>query len=473
MCEERILQAMTEISGEYIQEADPNLVSTVSRKRRPLRTVLTAAAVAALMVTTALAVGLLGGWEAFFGRVPDQVTTPVGVSAASGDYTITLEETISGEDGAAFLLSLRRTDGGVLEGEPALYGRHLVIEDMPSNIGYSNQKPVPSEDGKRIYYCFRFDRKKEGVETLANHKIILSYEGVIDKEWTEEEEKAVRLETVSLAPLAPVVEQAQVNFPVYADMEDPDFVTAMDQMEAAAVPGTIPLSLGGGEVCSLAGGVLSKDGRTLAIALRWPDEWYRNGKYLTNGANTNTIALTDTRTGERVDTDAACWGGSREENYFVDLFELDRPLTLEDLPYLEATVRYDTIKYLSDEPFQLAFTVDDSGYSKEYALDQQAEVAEAYCLYRYSLHLTSLRVSALELRLYFDDVQSAERKPGEYTTGKLIYRDGRELELSGGPGWASQMVSDTYIAFRPKGNILFDPDQAAAVQLGDTRIDLK
>ncbi len=55
MKEERILQAMTEISEKYIQEADPNLVSTMPRRRRPLRAVLIAAAVAALTATAALA----------------------------------------------------------------------------------------------------------------------------------------------------------------------------------------------------------------------------------------------------------------------------------------------------------------------------------------------------------------------------------------------------------------------------------
>jgi len=55
MSEERILQAMTEISGEYIREADPNLVSSMPRKRRPLHIVLIAAAAAALMVTAAMA----------------------------------------------------------------------------------------------------------------------------------------------------------------------------------------------------------------------------------------------------------------------------------------------------------------------------------------------------------------------------------------------------------------------------------
>ncbi len=60
MNEERILQAMTEISGEYIREADPDLVSTMPRKRRPIRIVLIAAVISVL-ATTLTAVAASGG----------------------------------------------------------------------------------------------------------------------------------------------------------------------------------------------------------------------------------------------------------------------------------------------------------------------------------------------------------------------------------------------------------------------------
>ena len=57
MNEEQILQALTDISGEYIQEADPNLMSTMPRKRRPLRVMLVAAVISVLAMTlTAVAV---------------------------------------------------------------------------------------------------------------------------------------------------------------------------------------------------------------------------------------------------------------------------------------------------------------------------------------------------------------------------------------------------------------------------------
>lgn len=57
MNEERILQAMTDISEEYIREADPDLMRAAPRKRRPLRVALIAAVISALAMTlTAVAV---------------------------------------------------------------------------------------------------------------------------------------------------------------------------------------------------------------------------------------------------------------------------------------------------------------------------------------------------------------------------------------------------------------------------------
>ncbi len=55
MSEEHILRALTDISEAYIREADPSLASAKPRKHRPLRVALIAAAVAALLVTAAMA----------------------------------------------------------------------------------------------------------------------------------------------------------------------------------------------------------------------------------------------------------------------------------------------------------------------------------------------------------------------------------------------------------------------------------
>ena len=89
-----------------------------------LRKPLLAAVLAAAMIVTAFAVELTVGWENFMGRRPaEEAVTAVGASAVTGDYTLTLREAIVDDTGAAFLLALTRTDGGVLEGDPRLNGR--------------------------------------------------------------------------------------------------------------------------------------------------------------------------------------------------------------------------------------------------------------------------------------------------------------------------------------------------------------
>lgn len=472
MKEERILRAMTEINPQLILAHDPTITAQApARKGRPFRTVLIAAVVAALFVTVAMAVGLLGGWEAFFGKVPENVTTPVGVSTTSGDYTIALEETIVDEDGAAFLISLRRTDGGVLEGKPELYDMWLSITGSPASMGFHNQKPILSDDGTTVYCCFQFEHDNKDVETLMGRELVISFAGIINDKWTEDENDAVRLETVSLASLAPVIKQSQVNFGIYADMEDPDFVAAMDLLYNSVIPGSLALSKHSEGEFSLAGGVLSQDGKSLALALYQPEGSIRKNNYLIRWAD--VIALTDTRMGERADIDDAPWGRG---DYNVALFELSQPLTLDELTYLEATVEYDTVKYLSDVPFELAFTVTDNGYRKEYTLDRQVDVRFALRSHRYDLHATALQISALGLRLSFDAVESTEKDPAENTTCKLIYNDGTEVLLEGGAGLGGAIEwpeKQPYLTFLPVENVLLDPDRAVALRIGDTHIDLK
>ncbi len=434
------------------------------------RRVLLAACLAGALAVGALAASLSGGWAQFFGGVPEGVSTPVWVSAKSGDYTITLEETIVDQDGAAFLISLKRTDGGVLKGEPQLYGMRLDIANELASMGFDYQAPILSEDGTAIYYCFQFKNYNKDIEALVGHEIIIGHQGVIDKNWTEEEFEQIKLETVSLAPLASVLKQSDVNFSLYADMEDPNFVTAMDQLNAIVVPGTLPLSKHSEKGFSLAGGILSQDGMTLALALYQPEGEIREENYLTKWAD--IAVLSDSRTGKSVGTGAQ-WGC--DPGYGITLFKLDRPMTTEDLPYLEATVQYDTVKLLSDKPFTLAFTVADNGYIKEYILNQQVEVAFRGFGHRYDFHATALHISALELQLFLDTIESAEKELSEETSCKLIYDDGEEVALKGGVSLSvvNRLERDRYLTFRPVENILFEPDRAVALQIGDTRIDLK
>ena len=54
------------------------------------------------------------GWDSFLGRTPAEGVTAVGERAVTGEYTLTLQEAIVDDEGAAFLLALTRNDGGVL-----------------------------------------------------------------------------------------------------------------------------------------------------------------------------------------------------------------------------------------------------------------------------------------------------------------------------------------------------------------------
>ena len=444
---------------QWLAEREP----APRREPRVLRPALLAAAVAALLATTALAVGLLGGWEAFFGQVPARVAAPVGVSAASGDYAITLEETIVDQDGAAFLLSLRRADGGALEGRPEPYGMRLEMADEDAGLYFSHQTPIYSADGKTAYYCFQFSHSSAEVDALAGCRLALSYQGVVDSAWPEVH-RADRLETVSLAPLAPLVQETRTGFPIHADMLDADFAAAMDRLDAALAPGAVPLAKGGGAVYSLAGGVLAGDGRTLALALCQPDAPYREGAYLTYAAG--VTALTDVRTGERLDVEHAPWGRG---DHSVDLFALAHPLAPEDLPYLEAQVEYDTVKLLSDQPFALTFPVENAGCLREVTLDRELNVPWGRGLL-YRLHATGIRVSALKVSVLFDRLERAKAAPMEEPEIQLFRGDGAPIPLR-----AEVLPNEKtgVMTFFPADrSTLIDPADVTALQLGDTRIDL-
>ncbi len=125
MSEERILQAMTDISEDYIREADPNLASAKSRKHRPLRIVLIAAAVAALLVTAAMALSP---------SFRDMILTSLGFRApyatevlgSCEDQGITIEAKNALADGrAAFLYFTVHDPTGVFFLEDTLNSLHV------------------------------------------------------------------------------------------------------------------------------------------------------------------------------------------------------------------------------------------------------------------------------------------------------------------------------------------------------------
>ena len=91
----------------------------------------------------------------------------------------------------------------------------------------------------------------------------------------------------------------------------------------------------------------------------------------------------------------------------LEVFD-DCPFTLEDLPYLEVEVSYTVDRILSDQPFSLTFTVEKSSGWK-LPLDDVLELDGL------TLHPAELRLSALDLQVYFQD---------EAEAAFSLYRDG-------------------------------------------------
>ena len=320
------------------------------------KTMLIAAAVAAALIVSALAVELTVGWESFLGRTPKNAVTTVGESAVTGDYTFTLQETIVDDDGAAFLLALTRNDGGVIEGDPSingnLYGWGIEVDGERPNMGSNSYDPVRSEDGKTVYYCVEFDLQQG--ENLQGKTITFLCDGIVDMAWSEEEIDLVRRESVSLAPMAPATKQLDMAYSDVREGENESEILALvqDLSAQAAAPLT---KMGEGKAKVSA--ILFTNDNIPMVAVSNSRGQVRQGQYLTTYCT--ALTLTDTRTGEAWGCTGYFWCGGDDGFYLCD-FE-GCPITEDDLAYFDVTVNYGTDKILSDEPVELSFSANE-GY---------------------------------------------------------------------------------------------------------------
>ncbi len=433
------------------------------------RAALLAACLAAALAVTALGVGAGVGWEVFFGRTPPGAVTPVAVSAVTGDYTVTLQESIVDDAGAAFLLALTRNDGGVIEGEPSLWGEVLgwgleVDGETPGHWrGELGQgESVRAEDGRTVYACAAFTLEGAEPERLLGREITLRFDGVVDGAWSGKEQALAR-ETVSLAPLAQAAGQADMTCEdVARRCREPELLALV---EASSAQATVPLAQLGEGRSQIAAVLFTRDGPVVAVD-NSPGQ-VRQGDYLF-APDAMAVALTDSRTGESWTYRSAARRGER--NCFLSEF-MGCPLTAEDLPYLEVTVAYTADKVLSDQPVALTFRADRGG-GRVQALDQK--VTFAYAGLR-SVHVTGAKVSALRICLTADRQERLSGPGEENTPWVLLQRDGSRVPLrvspdhfdQAGAGWIGLTAVDEAGRWR-----LIDPGQAEAVLVGEARIDL-
>lgn len=437
--------------------------------------VLLAACLAAVLAVGAAAVSLTVGWESFLGRTPKDAVTPVGASAVTGDYTLTLQESIVDDTGAAFLLALTRNDGEVIQGDPRLEG-NIYNWDVKVDGAFPNmsmgapQEPIRSEDGKTAYYCVEFEAQGEewDTERVTGRTITFQCDGVADMNWTEEE-RAMTQENVSLAPLALAAQQVDMSYEdltTFGEENDELCTLVAEQASQAA----IPLARMASPRVNISAVLFTKDG--LAVAVGDEEGLYRQGQYLISGGR--ALCLVDTRTGETWNCDGYVHRG-KEEPFYLSLFR-DCPLTTADLPYVEVTVCYRAEKVLSDQPVELSFVANVSQQT-EVELDRDVD-------FRYhggdcSVHAVGVKISPLRLLLNIDRIDRWLQKSGgtDYTTWEMVNRDGsRTLLKVGGlyPCDETQEIGQIkLVAVNEAGDRrLIDPDQAAALSIGGVEIPL-
>lgn len=443
------------------------------RRDRPRfsRTALLAACLAAGLTVGALAAGLRVGWDSFLGRTPTEGVTAVGERAVTGEYTLTLQEAIVDDDGAAFLLALTRTDGGVLEGKPRLEGNlfrwDVEVEGERPTMSSGARQPILSEDGKTLYYCVEFEGQEMG--GLMGKTITFLCRGVADMEWSEAETEEIGRETVSLAPLAGTARRLEVDHEaLYSPGKREELIPLVAELSARAVVPLTKMGEGGAQISAV---LFTGDGHPIVTVDNRRGQ-VRQGQYLT--AYCTAQVLTDTRSGENWGCTGHTWVGDDEKGFYLCYFD-GCPMTAEDLPYLELTVNYGVEKVLSDEPAELSFSTN-VGHQTSVEMDETVT-------FRYygdcTAHVTGATISALRVSLTVDGMERTIWDwvvSGDNTRWVLLEKDGRQVPLTppkirvDGETGRGRLLLEGY----DRGErILIDPDQAEALLVGEKRIPLQ
>ncbi len=462
--EERIFHALSQITtpacdlSGVIEQAG----SHRRARLRPGRPLAVAAALCALLTIGAAAVGISGAWRYFAPSLPQTAVETVGVTQTSGDYTLTVVDAVADDSNIMLLLALSRADGGKMDPEASLNtaSMHLNLE-IEAEKGAGSHGLLGrqlSQDGTTIYLLFDVSYVTDQPSTLVNQPLTLTADGVAAQLRDENGQYIFRGETpISLAPLA--------------EAEIPDFSqtggTTREIIRAAAAQGVrIPLPMSDRfPALAVLGAAVTEDGLSLVTS---------SGRFISGDLVCTDIrcdTLTDTRTGTRY-TCASGNGAALEDGTRAMVWSFqDCPLTAEDLPYLELEVVYTLDRVLSDQPFSLTFTV---GQSSGISIP----IEEPLELDGLTLHPAELRLSPLDLRIFFaDEHEAAFSLRLDGTTPVLHLADGTEIVTRWGGGRYLGDGTLPNIGFRAEdagGERLFiDPEQVVSITFGNLEIPVE
>ena len=315
-----------------------------------------------------------------------------------------------------------------------------------------------SQDGTTIYLLFDTSYVTDQPSTLVNQTLTLAADGVAVQLRDENGQYIFRSEApVSLAPLA----EAEIPDSSQSGGTIREIIRA-----AAAQAVRIPLPMSDQfPALAVLGAAVTEDGLSLVTS---------SGRFASGDLVCTDIlcdTLTDTRTGTRY----ACAGGNGatlEDGTQAMVWSFqDCPLTAEDLPYLELEVVYTMDRILSDQPFSLTFTV---GQSSGISIP----IEEPLELDGLTLHPAELRLSPLELRVFFADEHEAAFSIRQEGTAPVLHlADGTEIATHWGGGrylGGGTLPSVGFLVEDADGERIFiDPGQVVSITFGNLEIPVE
>ena len=384
--EERIFHALSQMkTPEYDLSGIIEQAGSHRRARlRPGRPLAVAAVLCTLLTIGAAAVGISGAWRYFAPSLPQNAVETVGVSQTAGEYTLTVEEAVVDDSNIMLLLALRRADGGEFPEDTVWYNdaANLQLSVDGQQFGGFPTSQL-SADRKTLYLCYDSFGYSPIDDSLLGKPLTLTVDcvavGVPEDDPIREGEDAP-------APLAPLAEYV----PDFSELLENGFTyTASKRAVEQGIALPLPLAEQF-PIFTIQYAAMTEYGLELAVSTGT----CAYGDLVCTGVSCD--AVVDTRTGDRYyDTGGGSSSGVDTKRIFFDGYPI-APIAEEDIPYLEAEVSYDIGRVLSDEPFSLTFTVEESS---GLTIPMEGTITLDDTVY----HPVEARLSALELRIYFND----------------------------------------------------------------------
>ena len=457
--EERIFRALAQIETPEADLSAALRRTEEPRRIRPVRPLAAAAVLCALLTIGAAAVGFSGAWRYFAPSLPQNAVQTVGASQTSGDYTLTVEEAVVDDSNFMLLLALTRADGEPIDPEASLTTNSMDLEVTVDGHYFGRATDYQlSPDGKTIYICYENTGALTETSILGK-PITLTADGVAVRLFDDDGNIRIQCDNpISLSALT--------------EWGTPDFsaVPLVDHVEeiiqtAANGGATLPLfTVEGVPLLTLRGAALTSEG----LALVTQDASYVSGDLAYTRSSCE--AIIDTRTGARYLCRSGHGAALEDGTWaFLEVFD-DCPFTLEDLPYLEVEVSYTVDRILSDQPFWLTFTVEKSSGWK-LPLDDVLELDGL------TLHPAELRLSALDLQVYFqDEAEAAFSLYRDGTAPVLHLANGTDITTTwhGGRHLDSALPMVSFQTIDANGDRLFiDPAQVVSITFGNLEIPVE